>query len=85
MAGLNNSDGCRPPQPKFLLCQSLPQTLQPSEFVIFVAAEDVEDSSSYSEFNADAPVDHFRFARYRLRTATIPASGFQRRFTEAVA
>jgi hypothetical protein len=25
-----------PPQPKFLLCQSLPQTLQPSEFVIFV-------------------------------------------------
>ena len=35
----------------------------PSEFVIFVAAEDVEDSSSYSEFKADAPVDHFRFAR----------------------
>jgi hypothetical protein len=62
-AALNNSDGCRPPQPKFLLCQSLPQTLQPSEFVIFVAAEDVEDLSSYSEFNADAPVDHFRFAR----------------------
>jgi hypothetical protein len=53
--------------------------------VIFVAAEDVEDSSSYSEFNADAPVDHFRFARYQLRTATIPASGFQRRFTEAIA
>jgi hypothetical protein len=74
-----------PPQPKFLLCQSLPQTLQPSEFVIFVAAEDVEDSSSYSESNADAPVDHFRFARHRLRTATIPASGFQRRFTEAIA
>jgi hypothetical protein len=30
-------------------------------------------------------VDYFRFARHRLRTATIPASGFQRRFTEAIA
>src|ERR1700733_3622794 len=36
MAALNNSDGCNPSQPKFLLCQSLPQTLQPSEFVILV-------------------------------------------------
>jgi len=35
------------------------RTLQPSEFVIFVAAEDVEDSSSYSEFNADAPQRRF--------------------------
>ena len=34
----------RPPQPKFLLCQSLPQTLQPSEFVIFIA-KDIESSS----------------------------------------
>jgi hypothetical protein len=42
--GLNNSDGCRPAQPKFLLCQSLPQTLQPSEFVIFIA-KDIENSS----------------------------------------
>jgi hypothetical protein len=29
--------------------------------------------------------DYFPFARHRLRTATIPASGFQRRFTEAIA
>jgi hypothetical protein len=28
---------------------------------------------------------YFLFARHRLRTATIPASGFQRRFTEAIA
>src|SRR6266478_961820 len=28
---------------------------------------------------------NFRVARHRLRTATIPASGFQRRFTEAIA
>ena len=28
-------NGCRPPQLKCLLSQSLPQTLQPSEFVIF--------------------------------------------------
>jgi hypothetical protein len=63
-----------PPQPKFLLCQSLPQTLQPSEFVIFVAAEDVEDSSSYSEFSADAPVDHFRFAPSGIE----PSPGGQR-------
>jgi len=33
-----------PPQPKFLLCQLLPQTLQPSEFVIFIA-KDTENSS----------------------------------------
>jgi hypothetical protein len=32
-AGLTNSDGCRPPQPKSLFFQQLPQTLQPSEFV----------------------------------------------------
>jgi hypothetical protein len=29
----NNSDGCRPSQPKLLRFQLLPQTLQPSEFV----------------------------------------------------
>jgi hypothetical protein len=44
MAALNNSDGCRPPQPKFLLCQSLPQTLQSSKFVISIA-KDIENSS----------------------------------------
>jgi hypothetical protein len=34
----------RPPQPKLLLCQSLPQTLQPSEFAIFIV-KDIENSS----------------------------------------
>jgi hypothetical protein len=34
----------RPPQPKFLLFQSLPQTLQPSEFVIFIVKA-IENSS----------------------------------------
>jgi methyl acetate hydrolase len=33
MARLNNSDGCRPPQPKFLSFQQLLRSLQPSEFV----------------------------------------------------
>ena len=30
-AALDNSDGCRPPQPKLLRFQLLPQTLQASE------------------------------------------------------
>jgi hypothetical protein len=51
-----------PPQPKFVLCPSLPQTLQPSEFVIFVA-KDI-DNSSNSEVNADPQADNFRFARH---------------------
>jgi tetratricopeptide (TPR) repeat protein len=34
MARLNNSDGCGPPQPKFLLYQSLLRTLQLSELTI---------------------------------------------------
>src|SRR6266478_2502872 len=33
-AGLNNSDGCRPPQLKLLVFQVLGQTPQPSEFVV---------------------------------------------------
>ena len=33
MPGLKDSDGRRPPQPKFLLFQSLSQTLQPSELI----------------------------------------------------
>ena len=33
MAALNNSDGCRLPQAKFIFFQSLLQTLQPSKFV----------------------------------------------------
>src|ERR1700693_1208478 len=49
MAGLANSDGCRPSQPKLLLSQSLPPTLQPSEFVAFVVKR-YRDFVSYLEF-----------------------------------
>jgi hypothetical protein len=42
-------DGCRPPQPMILLFQSFPQTLQPSEFVIFVV-KGYREFVSYSEF-----------------------------------
>jgi len=48
-AALNNSDRCSPPQPKFLLFQSLPQTLQPSESVIFVV-QGYREFVSYSAF-----------------------------------
>jgi hypothetical protein len=41
---LNNSDGCRPPQPKFLRFQSLPQTLQPSEFVCRSGDSEIQES-----------------------------------------
>jgi hypothetical protein len=54
------------------------------------------DYSPRSKFHADAKIldglsatvtlpDYGRVARHWLRTATIPASGFQRRFTEAIA
>lgn len=36
-AGLANSDGCGPAQPKFLLFQRLPRTLRPSELMISMA------------------------------------------------
>jgi hypothetical protein len=39
---------------------SLPQTLQPSEFVIFITRD-----ISNSEFNAYPPADNFRFAVIR--------------------
>jgi hypothetical protein len=60
MEGLANSDGCRPLQPKFLLCQLLPQTLQPSEFVIFIA-KDTEDSSPTPRSTHDPRADNFWF------------------------
>jgi hypothetical protein len=37
------------PQPKFLLFESLPQTMQPFEFVIFVV-KGYREFVSYSEF-----------------------------------
>ena len=49
----------KPSQPEFLLFQSLPQTLQPSEFPIFVIVR-VSRIRSNSEFNADALADNFR-------------------------
>ena len=43
------------------------------------------NTSAFVGTNPDGRADNFPFARHRLRTATIPASGFQRRFTEAIA
>jgi hypothetical protein len=58
------SVGIGPPQPKFLLYQSLPQTVQPSEFVGFVVKRYRAFASYFVP--ADALADIVRLVRYSL-------------------